>query len=181
MALASVELNIEPHPIANLVGELNPWLHAERNQGTQLKGISQGLPGIWLHSWLSSVEAAGSLESQVHPLPVNHFRWKPSISSLLTTVILCVFSVEWWEGPTGTWVSRFDSHNHKMVHSIPSSSPAVFRTLTEGARSLLAAFVFESWLPPVLTQLCTAWKWSTDPCLKLSLPPWLPKGEGGKC
>lgn len=66
VALASVELNIEPHPIANLVGELNPWLQAERNQGTQLKWISQGLPGIWLHSQLSSA-VCGSRRSPGKP------------------------------------------------------------------------------------------------------------------
>lgn len=70
LALASVELNIGPHPIASLVGELNPWLQAERNQGRQLKWISLGLPGIWLHSQPSSA-VCGSSRSP----------GKPSVSS----------------------------------------------------------------------------------------------------
>lgn len=50
MALVSVELSIGLLPVASLVGKLNPWLQAERNQGRQLIWISLGFSGTCLHT-----------------------------------------------------------------------------------------------------------------------------------
>lgn len=157
MALASAELNIGPHPIADLVGELNPWLQAERSQGRQLKGISLGLPGIWLHSQLGSASSRSSgkasASSSCDPFSVQPQHQQPPDQCHPSCTLSRVMGRAHWTLGVQIWLSL-----PERVNPIPSSNPD--RKGKGKEQKLLTAFVSESWLPPASPD-------SALPCLKV--------------
>lgn len=146
MALVSVELNIGLHPVASLVGKLNPWLQAERNQGRQLKWISLGFPGAWLHAQLSPTACGRSrspgkpwMSSSCEPFSMHP---QPSSASWPLSSVVCA-----WQGDgKGPLEPGHLNLAILTVKGEPNTllSPTVFKTLTERERILLLAFVFES-------------------------------------